>query len=125
MLNLVDSSGWLEYLSDGQNADFFTKPLQDTENLIVPTICLYEVFKVVMRERSEDEAIQAIGLMKQAETINLTTEIAIQAAKNSYTHQIPMADSIILTTGQLHHAVIWTQDKDFEPFKDVKFIHKK
>ena len=125
MLNLVDSSGWLEYLSDGPNADFFKKPLHDSENLIVPTICLYEVFKVVMRERSEDDAIQAIGLMKQAQTIDLTTEIAIHAAKNSYTHQIPMADSIILTTGYLHHAIIWTQDKDFEPFKNVKFIQKK
>ena len=64
-MNLVDSSGWLEYFSDGQNADSFAKPLQDLNNLIVTTICIYEVFKVVLREQGENDALQAIALMEQ------------------------------------------------------------
>ena len=123
-MNLVDSSGWLEYFSDGKNAQFFSEPLDDVDEIIVPTICLYEVFKVVLRERGEDQALQAIALMQQGIVVDLTPEIAIKAAKNSFDHKIPMADSIILTTGQAYEATIWTQDSDFKDFANVKYIVK-
>jgi predicted nucleic acid-binding protein len=101
-VNIVDSSGWLEYFTDGPKASVFEKPLLNTDNLLVPTICLYEVFKVVLRERGEDEAFQAIALMKQGKEVVLDEEIAIHAAKISFDHKIPMADSIILATAQVH-----------------------
>jgi len=123
-MNLVDSSGWLEYFSDGPNADIFSEPLNDLSNLIIPTICLYEIFKVVMRERSENDALQAVALMQQGKIIDLTSEISIQAAKNSLDYKIPMADSIILTTGQLYKATIWTQDNDFKGIPNVKYYPK-
>ena len=94
-MNLVDSSGWLEYFSDGKNADKFSEPLNDADNLLVPVICLYEVFKVVLRERNEDDALKAMALMQQGRNIDLTPEIAIQAAKNSLVYKLPMADSLI------------------------------
>ncbi|MBD3287302.1 PIN domain-containing protein [candidate division KSB1 bacterium] len=97
-MNLVDSSGWLEYFSDGLNAESFSGPLNDSENLIVPTICLYEVFKIVLRERNEDDAMQALAVMQRSKIIELTSEIAIQAAKISFKNKLHMADSIILTT---------------------------
>jgi len=124
-MNLVDSSGWLTYLADEPNADAFSVPLNDTTNLIVPAICLYEVFKVVLRERGEDEALQSIALMKQGILIELTSEIAILAAKVSIHHKIPMADSIILATAQTYEAVIWTEDTDFKGIKGVKYFPKK
>jgi predicted nucleic acid-binding protein len=124
-MNLVDSSGWLTYLADEPNADAFSVPLNDTTNLIVPAICLYEVFKVVLRERGEDEALQSIALMKQGILIELTSEIAILAAKVSIHHKIPMADSIILATAQTYEAVIWTEDSDFKGIKGVKYFPKK
>jgi len=105
-LNLVDSSGWLEYLADGKNADSFSTPLQDIDNLIVPTICVYEVFKVVLRERDENEALHTIALMIQGNIIDLTFNISIQAAKFSLENKIPMADSIIYITGQIYNATI-------------------
>jgi predicted nucleic acid-binding protein len=123
-MNVVDSSAWLEYLSDGPGAEYFAAPLKDTSNLIVPTICIYEVFKAVFRQRGEDAALQTIALMKQGININLTDELALQAAKISLEYQIPMADSIILATARAHRAVLWTQDKDFENIENVKYFPK-
>ena len=123
-MNIVDSSGWLEYFADGPKASSFEKPLQDLENLIVPTICLFEVFKVVLRERSESDALQAIALMKQGKVVDLTAEIALEAAKISHDHKIPMADSIVLATALNWDGTIWTQDSDFEKFSGVKYFPK-
>jgi predicted nucleic acid-binding protein len=123
-VNLVDSSGWLEYFVDGPNASSFQKPLQDLDNLIVPTICLYEVFKVVLRERGEDDALQIFALMKQGRIIDLTSEIAILAAKISLLHKVPMADSIVFATAQAYNATLWTQDEDFKSIKGVKYFRK-
>ena len=124
-MNLVDSSGWLEFFADGPNASFFSTPLKKVDELIVPTISIYEVFKTVLRQRDESAGLQAVALMKQGQIIDLTTNISMKAAKLSLEHKIPMADSIILATGRLYQATVWTQDIDFKGLKDVKFIRKK
>ncbi len=123
-MNIVDSSGWLEYLADGPQALYFEKSLQDLEKLIVPTICLYEVFKVVLRERGEEDALQAAALMKQGKVVDLTEEIALDAAKISLDHNIPMADSIILATGRALEATIWTMDGDMANLDGVQYVQK-
>lgn len=123
-MNIVDSSGWLEFFAEGPNADEFSKPLSDTEKLIVPSISIFEVFKVVLRERDEDAALMAASLMGQGKVIDLSFELSIQAAKTSYDFKIPMADSIILTTATLYEATLWTQDADFKNFNNVKYFQK-
>ena len=125
MMNVVDSSAWLEYFADGPNADSFSASLQDTDNLIVPTICIYEVFKAVLRQRGEDAALQTAALMKQGTTVDLTSGLALQAAKISLEYKIPMADSIILATARANEAVVWTQDQDFKGMEGVKYFPKK
>jgi predicted nucleic acid-binding protein len=123
-MNIVDSSGWLEYFADGPNASDFSEPLSDIARLIVPSISVFEVFKVILRERDEDAALMAASLMKQGKLVDLDFELSIQAAKTSYDHKIPMADSIILTTATLYDAVVWTQDSDFKNFNNVKYFPK-
>ena len=123
-MNLVDSSGWLEFLSDGPKASQFEKSLLDLDHLIVPSICIYEVFKVVLRERGEDDALQAAALMKQGKVVDLTEEIALEAARLSFELKIPMADSIVLATGRRYEATIWTLDQDFQDLPGVKYIPK-
>ncbi len=123
-MNVVDSSAWLEYLADGPNAEYFSAPLEDAGNLIVPTICIYEVFKAVLRQRGEDAALQTVALMKQGATINLTDDLALQAAKISLEYKIPMANSIILATARAHEAVLWTQDQDFKDIDNVNYFPK-
>jgi toxin FitB len=124
-VNIVDSSGWLEYFSDGPNADCFAVPLGNVPELLVPTIILYEVFNVVCRQRGEDSALQATALMQQGRIIELSSSIALFAAKLSLNAKIPMADSIILATAQTNDAILWTQDNDFEGLPSVRYFPKK
>ncbi|MBP7233327.1 MAG: type II toxin-antitoxin system VapC family toxin [Syntrophaceae bacterium] len=124
-MNIVDSSGWLEYFSDGSNSAFFATPLREAADLIVPTITIYEVFKVVCRQRNESDALQAIALMQQGRVVDLISNISIVAAKISIDHRLPMADSIILATARIYGATIWTQDSDFKAIEGVQYIEKK
>ena len=124
-MNLVDSSGWLEFFADGPNASFFATPLTNVDELVVPTISIYEVFKSVLRQRGESAGLQAVALMKQGQVIDLTTDISLKAAKLSLEHKIPMADSIILATAKSYKATLWTQDVDFKGIDNVKYIPKK
>jgi predicted nucleic acid-binding protein len=124
-MNIVDSSGWLEYFADGPNAEHFVAPLKNTGDLIVPSITLFEVFKVILRERNEDQALRAIAVMQQGRVVDLSSDIAIEAAKISVENKIPMADSIILATARLYGATVWTQDEDFAGLPEVRFYQKK
>jgi predicted nucleic acid-binding protein len=123
-MNIVDSSGWLEYFADGPNASFFSRPLQRTADLVVPSLTLYEVFKVVLRQCSESDALQSVALMQQGSVVDLTSNIAILASKMSIDHQLPMADSIILATARVFKATIWTQDSDFNGIDGVQYVAK-
>ncbi len=123
-MNVVDSSAWLEYFADGPNANAFAQAVEATDELIVPTICLYEVFKSVLRQRGESAALSAIALMRQGRVIPLTERIALLAADLSLQTKLPMADSVILATARVHHAHIWTQDADFDGLDDVTFVAK-
>lgn len=124
-LNLVDSSGWLEYLGDGPNGRYFAAPLKDTQRLLVPTICLYEVFRVVLRQRGKRDALRMAALMRQGREIELSPSLALQAARFAHEHNLAMADSIILATARSFRATLWTQDADFKEFSDVRFFEKK
>jgi toxin FitB len=124
-MNVVDSSGWLEYFANGKNADFFSAPIEDQSQLLVPTISIYEVFKRILQQRSETEALRAIAFMQSGETIDLSSTIALHAAKISHELKIPMADSIMLATAREFNATLWTQDSDFSAIKDVKYIKAK
>ncbi len=124
-MNVVDSSGWLEYFADGPNAAFFAAPIEATRELLVPTLSLYEVFKRVLQQRGEEPALQAVALMQQGRIVDLTPAIALSAAKASIERRLPMADSIMLVTAQAHGAVFWTQDADFGGVEGVKYVAKK
>lgn len=124
-MNLVDSSGWLEYFADGNSADYFSDAIQDTENLIVSTINLYEVFKWILLQRDENSAFQAIAIMQQGKIVEVSPTISLNAAKNSIDLKLPMVDSIIFSTAQAFNATLWTQDSDFENLSGVKFVRKK
>ena len=121
-MNVVDSSGWLEYFAAGPNADFFAEAVEATDELIVPTVSLYEVFKRVLQQRGEGDALQAIALMQQGAVIELTSPIALDAARTSAALGLPMADSVILATARAYQATLWTQDSDFARIEGVKYV---
>jgi predicted nucleic acid-binding protein len=121
-MNIVDSSGWLEYFAEGPNAAFFAPAITKTGELIVPTVSLYEVFKRVYQQRGESEALVAVALMEQGALVDLDATIALGAARISVEMKLPMADSIMLATARHAGAVLWTQDADFEGIDDVRYV---
>ena len=123
-MNIVDSSGWLSYFADEPSSKHFQIPLQDIDVLVVPSITIYEVFKVVLRESGEHEALQAVAAMQKGYVVELTTRLAIAASKMSLQHRLPMADSIILATARDCNATIWTQDVHFENLPGVNYFQK-
>jgi len=123
-MNVVDSSGWLEYFANGPNADFFAPAVEDTSNLIVPSITVFEVFKRVLQQRSESDALQVAALMQEGRVVNLDVSIALQAVRVSIDHRLPLADSIILATALANNAVLWTQDADFDGLPGVQYEAK-
>jgi predicted nucleic acid-binding protein len=120
-VNVVDSCGWLEYLASGPNADFFAPALSDVESLVVPVISVYEVFKRVLQQRDEGDALQAVALMQQGRIVDLDAASAIAAAALSVDLGLPLADAIMLSTARAHGATLWTQDSHFEGLDAVRF----
>ena len=124
-MNIVDSCGWLEYFADTELADYYAPALEDTENLIIPTICILEVFKKILLQRDESAAFHAIALMQQGNVIDLDVSISMSVAKLGTVYQLPLADSIIYATAQRYQATVWTQDSDFKDLPGVKYISGK
>jgi predicted nucleic acid-binding protein len=124
-MNLVDSSGWLEYFAGTSKAKFFAPPIEDINALIVPTICLLEVFKRILQQRGEQAALQAVVQMRLAQIVDLDAALALNAAKIGHELKLALADSIILATARRFDATLWTQDADFERLPGVRFQPKK
>ena len=124
-MNVVDSSGWLEYFADGPNADFFAPAVEDLENLLVPSISLLEVFKRILQQRGENAALKAVAQMRGGQVIDLDGTLALNAARISLALKLPLADSVILATARAYGATAWTQDNDFKGIEGVKYIARK
>jgi predicted nucleic acid-binding protein len=105
-VNVVDSSAWLEYFADGPNASFFSDPIERNDALIAPTLSLFEVFKRVLQQRSENEALLAVAVMQQANVVDLDAPLALSAARLSLERGLPLADSIILATASEYDATL-------------------
>jgi predicted nucleic acid-binding protein len=122
--NVVDSSAWLAYFADAPEAMNFAAAIEATNRLVVPSVCLLEVFKVVLRQRGESDALQAVALMQQGTVIDLDGGLALAAAKAGVEHKLPLADSIVYAAAQRVGGVIWTQDDDFADLPNVEYFPK-
>jgi len=123
-MNVVDSSVWLEYFAAGPNADFFAAAIEATDELVVPSITLYEVFKRVALQAGESQALAAVAQMQQGNVVELSGTLALDSARASLDLKLPMADSVILTTARAFDATLWTQDVDFEDVSGVMYASK-
>jgi predicted nucleic acid-binding protein len=124
-LTIVDSSGWVEYFTGGPNAGIFAPFIEDTDNLVVPSITIYEIFRKLISETDENTALQAVTQMQLGKVIPLDEPLAVNAAKTGYDRKLPLADSVILATAHLCNAVLYTQDEHFKDMPGVKFVHKR
>lgn len=124
-MNVVDSSGWIEYFTRGENAQFFIPPVRDLDNLLVPSVCFYGVFKRLLLDLNEDAALLAVGWMSQGREIILDRKIALEAAHIARETKLAMADGIILASARANNATLWTQDAHYKDIEGVKYIEKK
>jgi predicted nucleic acid-binding protein len=123
-MNVVDTSGWLEYFADGENAAFFAPAIEDTAQLVVPVICIYEVFKKVLQNQGQAMAeIHTADLVK-GKVVELNTSLAMSAAMLSAELKLPMADSMILAITREQNATLWTQDEHFKGLPGVQYVQK-
>ena len=120
-MNVVDSSAWIEYFANGPNAAFFATAVEKIDDLIVPSLTIYEVFKRVLQQRNEGDALQAVAVMQQGEVVDLDARIALSAARISLEYKLPMADSVVLATARAHGATLWTQDADLKDLPRVQY----
>jgi predicted nucleic acid-binding protein len=121
-MNIVDSSGWLEFFADGPNARFFAPPIQKPTELLVPTVSIYEVFKRILQQKEETDALRAVAAMQQGSVVPLDEGLALSAARLSIEAKLPMADSIMLAAARTAGATLWTQDNDFKHVEGVRYI---
>ena len=123
-MNLVDSSAWLEFLADGPNAGQFREVVGDAGQLLVPTIVLFEVFKRLLAQRGEEDALKAAAYLQRGHVVPLDAETALAAAGLSLELRLPMADSLILATARERGAIVWTQDADFRHIEGVRYFER-
>ena len=123
--NVVDSSAWLAYFADEPSAGDFAAVIEDVRQLVVPAVCLLEVFKIVARQRGEGDALQAVAVMQQGAVVDLDGALALSAARVGLDHQLPLADSIVYATARGVDGVVWTQDEDFDGLADVHYIPRR
>ena len=124
-MNVIDSSGWLEYFAAGPNGEIFHKKIAEKNKLLVPVITVYEVFKKMLSERGEAVALEVAAHMRLGKVIDVDTTIALAAAHYSGQFKLPMADALIYATARLNKAIVWTQDEHFQGLEGVEFIPKK
>lgn len=124
-MNVVDSSAWLEYFADGPNAGFFAPAIEATDRPIVPSVVVYEVFRRILQQRTEGEALNAAALLQQGRVVELDASLALSAARLGLESKLPLADSIVLATARRFDAVLWTQDGDFEGLPNVRYRARK
>lgn len=123
-MNVVDSSGWIEYLVGGPNAGFFRGPLTEMAALVVPSISIFEVYRYVLRHRGRSDALAVASSMRQGEVVDLDAGLSVEAAELGASFRLPMADAIIYAVAQAYEATLWTQDADFEGLEGVRYTSK-
>lgn len=120
-MNLIDSCGWLDFVFKGPNAERYSHYLLDQE-VLVPTVVMYEVYKVLSRDATEDLALQAVARMKTMTVAPLTEDIALLAAELALQHRLALADAVVYATARAHEARLVTSDFHFAELPDVEYL---
>ncbi len=123
-MNLVDSSGWIEYLQDTPRADLFAEAIEDRYDLLVPTIALFEVHEVLSRNLPANLVAQCLDVMRLGLVLDLTDKRAIAASTIASRHRLAMADAAMYSLALEFEATFWTQDVDYQGLEGVRYCPK-
>lgn len=123
-LRVVDTSAWIEWLTDGVPGKKLSKELPDKSLCIVPTIVQLELSKWLLREADEDRADRVIAYTHRCQVVVLDTRIALLAAELHREHKLATADAIVYATALDRGADLLTCDGHFEGLAGVVLFPK-
>ena len=123
-MNVVDSSGWVEYFQDSPRAELFAKAIEQRDQLLVPTIALFEVHKILSRTLAENLVGRCLDVMRLGRVLDFTDARAIAASRVSRQHRLALADAAMYGMALEHKATFWTQDADYDGMSGVRYFAK-
>lgn len=123
-MNVVDSSGWLEYFAGTKNGELFAKQIENPGQLVIPVITIYEVFKKILTDVNEEHALKIAAHMRLGKVVDVDLTLSLEASKFSKQYKLPMADALIYATAYLHQCTLWTQDEHFKALPRVRYFPK-
>lgn len=123
-MNVVDSSGWIEYFFDSPRADLFAVAIEDVMNLLVPVVSIFEVHKVLSRKLPAGTVLSCLDVMRQGRVLDLTDKRAVAAADLATKHKLAMADAVIYSMALEFDGTLWTQDVDYKGLPSVNYFDK-
>ena len=123
-MNVVDSSGWVEYFFDSPRADLFATAVENVTELFVPVVSIYEVHKILSRKLPAGAVASCLDVMRLGRVLDLTDRRAVAAADIAGTHKLAMADAVIYSMAREFDATLWTQDVDYSGLAGVKYFEK-
>ena len=123
-MNVVDSSGWIEFFQAGVNGPVFKPVIEQRDRLLVPTIALFEVHKVLSRSLAVDLVDRCLDVMRLGRVLDFTDARAIAASKVSRQHRLALADAAMYSMALEHRATFWTQDIDYDGLSSVRYFAK-
>jgi toxin FitB len=123
-MNVVDSSGWIEYFLDSPRADLFATAIEDVTKLLVPVVSIYEVHKVLSRKFPAGAVQSCLDVMRQGRVLDLTDRRAVAAADIALKHKLAMPDAVIYSVAREFDATLWTQDVDYNGLAGVRYFER-
>jgi len=123
-MNVVDSSGWVEFFRAGPNGPVFKAVIEDRRHLLVPSLSLFEVHRVLSRKVPDDVVTRCLDVMRLGRVLDLTDARAVAAARVARQHNLAMADAVMLSLAQEFDATFWTQDVDYQGLPGVRYFPK-
>ena len=121
-MNVVDSCGWLERFAGSRYGELYEAAFREPNDVLVPIVCIIEVFRTLARQTGDSVALEAAGIMSQRSVVPLDADGAVDAARAGLSHHLPLADSIIYATARRHDAELWTHDEHFRGLPGVHFV---
>lgn len=123
-MNIVDSSGWIEFFTAGTNGLVFKAVIEQRDKLLVPTINIFEVHKVLSRKLPAGAVQSCLDVMRQGRVLDLTDKRAVAAAEIATKHKLAMADAAIYSMAREFDGTLWTQDVDYNGLAGVRYFEK-
>ena len=121
---LVDTCAWIEWIVNGKLASKIQPYLKNLDQIAMPTIIQFELYKWACREHDETFALILIGTTEQTQVLALDTSLALFAADTAKQYKLAMADAIIYASSLKNNLLLVTCDKHFKQLPEVKYLSK-